>query len=198
PTPAELYPSETLTFVESPVLGRHLCGAFRPGHFRGVGTVVLKLFNIVQPDVACFGEKDAQQLAIIRRMVSDFNVPVEIVPVRTVREADGLALSSRNKHLSREERRIAPMLSQALQAAVAQLDSGETRAATIRQTAHSLLEAEPVIRIEYLDVVDPESLAPIDVVTGRALLAGAIWLGNTRLIDNIGWTASSTVPTAKA
>lgn len=193
PTASEFYPSEPLTFVESPVLSEHLCGAFRPGHFRGVATVVLKLFNVVQPQVACFGEKDAQQLAIIRRMVRDLNVPVEILPVATVREADGLALSSRNKHLSKEERAIAPVLARALNEAYARLAAGETDAAAVKSKALQLLEAEKAVRAEYFEIVDPETLAPLDNVTGRALIAGAIWLGRTRLIDNKSWPGSAGV-----
>src|SRR4029077_4104822 len=110
PTEADLYPDRQLTFVESPALSEHLCGRFRPGHFRGVATVVLKLFNVVQPDRAYFGEKDAQQLAIVRRMVQDLNVPLTVVPVATIREPDGLAVSSRNRLLTPEQRAIAPVL----------------------------------------------------------------------------------------
>lgn len=187
PTASEFYPSEPLTFVESPVLSKHLCGAFRPGHFRGVATVVLKLFNVVQPEVAYFGEKDAQQLAIIRRMVSDFNVPVRILAVATVREADGLALSSRNKHLSTEERAIAPVLARALNSAYARLNAGETDCAEVKAAATKILETEQAVRVEYFEIVDPETLAPLERVTGAALIAGAIWLGRTRLIDNKSW-----------
>src|SRR5580658_7038314 len=139
PHAADLYPREQLTFVESPVLSAGLCGAHRPGHFRGVATVVMKLFNIVQPERAYFGEKDAQQLAIIRRMVEDLNVPVVVVPVPTVREEDGLALSSRNKHLTPAQRTIAPVLFRALQAARARIEKGERSTAAIREAALATL-----------------------------------------------------------
>jgi pantoate--beta-alanine ligase len=189
PAASEFYPAEPLTFVESPVLGRHLCGAFRPGHFRGVATVVMKLFHVVPAHLACFGQKDAQQLAIIRRMVSDLNVPIEIVAVPTVREPDGLALSSRNQHLSAAERRVAPVLYRALQAAEQSLHRGERDAESVLRPARELLAAEPAVRAEYLELVDAETLQPLEQVQHRALLAGALWLGNTRLIDNIPWNA---------
>ncbi len=193
PSAAEFYPVEPLTFVESPVLSRHLCGAFRPGHFRGMATVVLKLFNVTQPHLACFGEKDAQQLAIIRRMVTDFNLPLEILPVATVREADGLALSSRNKHLSPEERAVAPVLARALKEARASIDAGETDCSMLKAAATKAFDAEPLVRVEYFEIVDPETLSPLDRVADAALLAGAIWLGRTRLIDNVTWRSSKAI-----
>lgn len=193
PTASEFYPSEPLTFVESPVLSQHLCGAFRPGHFRGVATVVLKLFNTVQPHLACFGEKDAQQLAIIRRMVNDFNLPIRILPVATVRESDGLALSSRNKHLSAEERATAPALAKALNQALASLRAGEPIGAA-RQRALRALNAEPAIRVEYFEIVDPETLTPLEQPRKQVLIAGAIWLGRTRLIDNLFWSGDMSTP----
>jgi pantoate--beta-alanine ligase len=185
PSVADLYPGEQLTFVESPVLGTHLCGAHRPGHFRGVATVVLKLFNIVQPDRAYFGEKDAQQLAIIRRTVEDLNVPVTVVPVATVREPDGLALSSRNRHLTPRERAIAPVLSRALRCAAAAIERGEPSVAVIKDQTMALFESFPDARVEYFDIVDPVTLQPLESVAGPVLIAGAMWLGTTRLIDNI-------------
>ena len=185
PAVADLYPREQLTFVESPVLGTHLCGAHRPGHFRGVATVVLKLFNIVQPDRAYFGEKDAQQLAIIRRMVSDLNVPVLVVPVPTVREPDGLALSSRNKLLTSEQRAIAPILSQALCAALDWIERGESSAATIRQKATALIARHPDAKLEYFEITNVDTLQPVERIDGPVLIAGAMWLGTTRLIDNV-------------
>ena len=187
PSATDLYPHEQLTFVESPALSAHLCGAHRPGHFRGVATVVLKLFNIVQPDRAYFGEKDAQQLAIIRRMVADLNVPVTVVPVATVREEDGLALSSRNKHLTPEQREIAPVLSCALRAAAALIEQGEKSTAVIREAALAIFAGQPEARVEYFEVTDSETLAPVERIEGSVLIAGAIWLGATRLIDNISW-----------
>ncbi len=190
PTASDLYPTELLTFVDSPVLTAHLCGAHRPGHFRGVATVVLKLFNAVQPDVAFFGEKDAQQLALIRRMVTDLNVPVEIVPVPTVRESDGLAMSSRNRHLTPEERRAAPALYQALLRGIATIEAGERRTAAVVEQALASISNEPMLRVEYFDLVDPETITPIDTIGDSVLLAAAVWLGTTRLIDNIRWSTS--------
>jgi pantoate--beta-alanine ligase len=185
PFSAELYPAEQAAFVDVPTLTEHLCGAFRPGHFRGVATVVLKLFQIVQPDRAYFGQKDAQQLAIIRRMVQDLNVPVDVVAVPTVRESDGLALSSRNKHLSTEQRQIAPALSRALFAAVEHIKRDERSARVIRDSALESLGRYPEIKPEYFELVDPQTLAPVEQVGGAVLIAGALWLGSTRLIDNV-------------
>ena len=190
PAVSDLYPQEQLTFVESPLLGTHLCGAHRPGHFRGVATVVLKLFNIVRPDRAYFGEKDAQQLAIIRRMVDDLNVPVVVVPVPTVREPDGLALSSRNKLLTTEQRAIAPILSQALQAALDLIDKGERSAAVIRLKATEPLAHYPEAKVEYFEITNVDTLQPVDRIDGPVLIAGAMWLGTTRLIDNVTWRPS--------
>jgi pantoate--beta-alanine ligase len=187
PSSADLYPREQVTFVESPVLGTHLCGAHRPGHFRGVATVVLKLLNIVEPSRAYFGEKDAQQLAIIRRMVLDLNVPVTVVHVATVREQDGLALSSRNKHLTAEQREIAPVLWRALSGAVDSIARGELRVATVRQAALAMFEEWHEARVEYFEITDPDTLQPVELVQGPVLIAGAMWLGSTRLIDNMRW-----------
>jgi len=178
----EMYPRTQLAFTEVTRVSEGLCGAFRPGHFRGVATVVLKLFNILQPDRAYFGEKDMQQLAVIRRMVADLNVPVEIVPVPTVREADGLAVSSRNQYLDAEQRRVAPVLFRALQEAARVIHSGEKDAARIRESALRVLGD---VRVEYLEIVDPEDMQPVAMVTGSVRIAGAIWLGTTRLIDNV-------------
>jgi pantoate--beta-alanine ligase len=187
PTVADLYPQELLTFVDSPVLSTHLCGAHRPGHFRGVATVVMKLFNAVQPDVAFFGEKDAQQLTLIQRMVRDLNVPVEIVPVPTVRESDGLAMSSRNRHLTEEQRRVAPALYRGLLEGARAMTAGERQAAAVIEKATAEIATEPSVRIEYLELVDPETITPVEVVGDDALLAIAAWVGDTRLIDNIRW-----------
>jgi pantoate--beta-alanine ligase len=182
PSPAEMYPQEPRTWVDVPALAEHLCGPGRPGHFRGVATVVMKLFQIVQPDRAYFGEKDAQQLAIIRRMVKDLDVLVTVVPVTTVREPDGLAMSSRNRHLTPEERQRAIVLSQALFAARDLVLSGERSAETIRTSVAPLFDA---VQLEYFSIVDPETLTPVDRIDALALIAGAIWLGTTRLIDNV-------------
>jgi len=185
PPVEEMYPLPQLTFVEVTRISEHLCGKFRPGHFRGVATVVLKLLNIVQPQRAYFGEKDMQQLQVIRRMALDLNLPVTIVGVPTVREADGLALSSRNKYLSVEERRAAPALYQALQAAVRGIREGERDVTKARTAALEILEKQPLIRVEYLEIVDPDELAPVSTIGRSVRIAAAIWIGRTRLIDNV-------------
>ena len=185
PPAEEMYPEPSATFVEVPDLGARLCGAFRPGHFRGVATVVAKLFHIVQPDLAFFGEKDAQQLAIIRQMVRDLNFPVEIAPVPTVREPDGLALSSRNQRLTAEQRRMAPALFRALSEGRRSIAGGERQAVKVKAAALEVLESEPGIRVEYVEVVDAR-MQPVDHITGDALLMAAVWIGTTRLIDNVG------------
>jgi pantoate--beta-alanine ligase len=185
PTPETMYPGEQRTFVDVVGLSETLCGAFRPGHFRGVATVVAKLFNIVAPDRAYFGEKDAQQLAIIQHMVADLNLPIEIVPVPIVREPDGLALSSRNRRLSPDERREAPALFQALQQAAERVSQGCECSADVRRSAFERLADAPGIRVEYLEVVDPETMLPVDRIAGPVRIAAAVWLGKTRLIDNI-------------
>jgi len=151
----------------------------------GVATVVLKLLNIVQPSRAYFGEKDAQQLAVIRRMVLDLNVPVTIVDVPTVREADGLALSSRNQHLSAEERCIAPVLIQALRLAQSLIASGVRDAAVVKHEACRVLAEHPDVRVEYIEIVDPEEMQPAGQITAPVRITGAIWVGKTRLIDNL-------------
>jgi pantoate--beta-alanine ligase len=182
PGPAEMYPEEPRTWVDVPSLAEHLCGPGRPGHFRGVATVVMKLFQIVQPDRAYFGEKDAQQLAIIRRIVKNLDVPVTVVPVATVREPDGLAMSSRNRHLTPEERQRATVLSQALFAARDLVKRGERSAETIRTSVAPLFDA---VQLEYFSIVDSETLTPVERIEGPVLIAGAIWLGSNRLIDNL-------------
>jgi len=186
------YPDAPLTFVDLPALTTHLCGAHRPGHFRGVATVVLKLLNIVQPHRAYFGEKDAQQLAVIRRMVADLNVPVTIVPVATVREEDGLALSSRNKHLTPEQRAIAPVLSRALRAAVSTIDQGERSCEVLRNAAETMFSPHPEARLEYFEITNPDTLTPLERIAGPVLIAAAMWLGSTRLIDNVSWPSIRT------
>jgi pantoate--beta-alanine ligase len=182
PSAAEMYPREPLTWVDVPTLSEHLCGPGRLGHFRGVATVVMKLFQIVQPDRAYFGEKDAQQLAIIRRMVKDLDVPVTVVPVATVREPDGLAMSSRNRHLTPEERQRATILSQALFTARDLVQRGERSVETIRTSVAPLFD---VVQLEYFSIVDREALVPVERIDSPVLIAGAIWLGSTRLIDNV-------------
>jgi pantoate--beta-alanine ligase len=185
PEIAEMYARAQRTYVDVEVLTAHLCGAFRPGHFRGVATVVAKLFNIVQPDRAYFGEKDAQQLAVIRRMVEDLNLPLTIVGVPTVREASGLALSSRNQHLSEGERAIAPALYRALQTAAAAIGGGMRDAHAAKGEALAVLAREPLMRVEYLEIVDPSELQPVAEISGPVLIAAAVWVGSTRLIDNL-------------
>jgi pantoate--beta-alanine ligase len=179
----EMYPVPPQTFVEVTGISDRLCGAFRPGHFRGVATVVAKLFHIVQPDIAYFGEKDAQQLAIIRKMVNDLNLPLEIAAIPTVREPDGLALSSRNEGLSAQERRIAPLLFQALQAARRELESGKSTADAL-STGLALLRQDSQMRVEYFEIVN-EEMQPLTRLDGPARILAAVWLGGTRLIDNV-------------
>jgi pantoate--beta-alanine ligase len=185
PDKSEMYPEAPLTSVEVARVSETLCGEFRPGHFRGVATVVLKLFNIIQPSRAYFGEKDAQQLAVIRRMVRDLSLPLEIVPVPTLRESDGLAMSSRNKHLSPEERATAPIVFQSLLAAQQLIAQGSTDPAEIRAASLAVLAQQPAARAEYLEVVDPDDMQPVQSVTGPVRVAAAVWLGSTRLIDNM-------------
>jgi pantoate--beta-alanine ligase len=185
PSIEEMYPRPQRAFVEVTEVSEGLCGQFRPGHFRGVATVVLKLLNVVQPDRAYFGEKDAQQLAVVRRMAADLNLPVTIVEVPTVREADGLALSSRNQHLSSEERQIAPLLNRALATARDLISAGETDAAGVKREALRILNKHPEVRVEYLEIVGPENMQPVKEIAGPVRVAGAIWIGKTRLIDNV-------------
>lgn len=185
PTADEMYLSMPLTTVTVDRLTEHLCGPYRPGHFEGVATVVTKLLNIVQPDRAYFGEKDRQQLAVIRRAVNDLNIPVEVVGVPTLREPDGLALSSRNQLLSSEERQAAPILYRALQKAEDLVRAGETCPGEVMKQGLALIESEPSAQVEYFEVVDPDELQPVDEIDAPVLIAGALWLGATRLIDNI-------------
>jgi len=185
PTVEVLYPGTPLTFVEVAKVTEGLCGRFRPGHFRGVTTVVLKLLNIVQPHRAYFGEKDAQQLAAIKRMVIDLDLPVEVIGVPTVREPDGLAMSSRNRYLTPEQRLAAPTLYRALQAAGQTIAAGVRDPAQVRQAALSMLECERQIEPQYVEVVDAELMTPVEIIEKPVRIAAAVWLGSTRLIDNI-------------
>jgi pantoate--beta-alanine ligase len=185
PSTEDMYPCPPATFVEVTGLQDHLCGKYRPGHFRGVATVVAKLLHIVRPDRAYFGEKDAQQLAIIRRMVADLNLPVEIASVPTVREPDGLALSSRNERLSPPQRRAAPVLFRALEAARAAIQAGCTSSSDALRAGLHELEAEPLVRVEYFEVVDPATIAPVPRIAAPVRIAIAAWVGETRLIDNV-------------
>jgi pantoate--beta-alanine ligase len=185
PPAAEMYPSKPLCTVAIAELGDHLCGRYRPGHFQGMATVVLKLFDIVQPHVAYFGEKDAQQLAIIRRMVDDFNVPIAIEGVPTVREEDGLAISSRNQRLSADERKLAPSLYRALCMVAGEIAKGATDVQAITRRAAAAIPDQPSLRLEYLDIVDTRTMQPLTTIAGPSLVAGALWVGTTRLIDNV-------------
>ncbi len=185
PSLEEMYPHEQRAFVEVTHLDEHLCGEHRPGHFRGVTTVVMKLLNIAQPDRAYFGEKDAQQLALVQRMVRDLNLPVTIVAVPTVRENDGLALSSRNKHLAPEQRRVAVVLYEALRAAEAAIARGVRNSGEVIKEAQRGIGQHPDVRLEYFEIVDPDQLQPVAEISGPVRIAGAIWVGSTRLIDNL-------------
>jgi pantoate--beta-alanine ligase len=185
PSAQEMYPEGFSSWVEVGKVTERLEGAFRPGHFRGVVTVVAKLFNIVQPHRAYFGQKDAQQLAVIRRMVSDLNMNLEIVAVPTVREPDGLALSSRNTYLSAKERKAALVLWKALSLAQELWDKGERSAERLRQEMTSLIQSEPLAKIDYVSIADPDSLEELEEVDRTALVSLAVRIGGTRLIDNI-------------
>jgi pantoate--beta-alanine ligase len=184
PSPAAMYPEGFASHVEVARLTESLCGAARPGHFRGVTTVVTKLFLAVRPDVAVFGEKDFQQLAVIRRMTADLDFGIEIVGLPTIREADGLAMSSRNRLLAPALRDAARCVPRALDAAAVAVARGETRATAVVAAATAVLAAEPNARLEYAQARDPETLEAVEVVTGPTLLALAVWVGNVRLIDN--------------
>jgi len=187
PSVEEMYPQgfDAWVEVDQSLTGR-LEGAFRPGHFRGVTTVVAKLFNIVQAQRAYFGQKDGQQLAVIRKMVADLNMGVEIVGMPTVREPDGLAMSSRNIYLSPKERRAATVLWRSLCRARELFDGGERRAEVIRGEMQAVLASEPLARVEYVSVADAETLAELEAIDGAALVSLAVCIGSTRLIDNIG------------
>lgn len=184
PGVAEVYPPGSSTYVTVEALTAGLCGASRPTHFRGVTTVVSKLFNMVLPDRAYFGEKDYQQLQIIRRMTRDLDFPIEIVPCPIVREADGLAMSSRNRYLNPEQRRAALALSRALAAARTRFAAGERDAEALTAAARAVLESEPLARIDYVELVDAEELTPVERVEHPIVLAVAAFVGQTRLIDN--------------
>lgn len=184
PVAAMYAPDRSVTVSES-LLSRGLCGATRPGHFDGVCTVVLKLFHLFGPDAAVFGEKDRQQLAVIRRMVRDLDVAVEIIGHPILREADGLALSSRNRRLAPEQRADAPRLHQALQAVVRRWEEGEAAAEVLLDGARARLAASPLVRIDYLELVDAGTLQPLHHVDRPAVVAAAVYYGEVRLIDNL-------------
>ncbi len=187
PQPEEMYHKGFSSFVDMDTLTGGLCGKTRPIHFRGVCTVVSKLFHIVMPDKAYFGQKDAQQLAVIRHMVDDLDFGIEIVGCPIIREEDGLAKSSRNTYLNKEEREAALVLNQSLTEGKALMDAGETDAGKIRQAIVEKLESEPLAKIDYVEVVDWNTLEPVENAEGPVLVAIAAYIGKTRLIDNFIW-----------
>lgn len=185
PSVAEMYPENFNSWVDVGKISERLEGASRPGHFRGVATVVAKLFNIVQPDKAYFGQKDAQQLLVIRKMVNDLNMNLEVIAVPTVREPDGLAMSSRNTYLNPEERKAAVVLYQALTLAQRLYSEGEKDAQIIRQQMTELIQKQPLAHIDYISIADAETLDELDKVKPPALVSMAVKIGKTRLIDNV-------------
>jgi pantoate--beta-alanine ligase len=184
PKAQEMYPPGFQTYVEVKELSSGLCGKYRAGHFIGVATVVLKLFNIVQPDIAVFGEKDYQQLMVIQRMVQDLNLDVKIISHPTVREEDGLAMSSRNTYLSPEERKSAIALYKALNLAEELINQGERRVATLKEKLKEFIESYPYTKVQYIEFVHPETLKEVERVDEPTLLALAVFVGKARLIDN--------------
>jgi len=185
PSVEEMYPKGAATWVAVEGLSEKLDGRSRPGHFRGVTTVVAKLFNIVQPDLAFFGQKDAAQAAIIRKMVRDLDMDVEVVVCPIVREADGLAMSSRNAYLDAAQRRQATILNRSLMRMQMMMDRGEARSAELIAAGKQIIAEEPTVRLDYLEIVDPETLDPVSEISHGALIAVAAYVGNTRLIDNM-------------
>lgn len=185
PTPEEMYPAGAVTYVTVEGLSEKLCGKSRPGHFRGVTTVVSKLFHIMEPDLAFFGQKDAAQTTIIRRMVRDLNLPVEITVCPIVREPDGLAMSSRNAYLSLQERKSALVLNRSLTQVRNLFNQGERNGDNLIEAGKQVVAQEPSVRLDYFEIVDPSTLDPMQEVTNGALIAIAAFVGNTRLIDNI-------------
>ncbi len=185
PEPSEMYPEDFSSFVDMNTLTGGLCGKTRPIHFRGVCTVVSKLFNIVTPDRAYFGQKDAQQLAVIRHMVNDLSYGIEIVGCPIIREEDGLAKSSRNTYLNPQERQAALILSQSLAQGRKLMEAGEKDTAKIRQVIMDQIATEPLAKIDYVEIVDWNNLEPVDTIDGPILVAIAVYIGKTRLIDNV-------------
>ncbi|MFA5527892.1 MAG: pantoate--beta-alanine ligase [Peptostreptococcales bacterium] len=185
PAVEEMYPTPSKTFVNVEEITDGLCGATRKGHFKGVASVVAKLFNIVKPDKAYFGQKDAQQLAVIKRMVKDLNMDIEIVGCMTVREEDNLAKSSRNIYLTPEQRKAATVLSKSLFEAKRRVEEGEKEVKKIKQYILDLIGQEPLANIEYVEIVDAENLQPLEIIDRQVLIALAVKIGKTRLIDNL-------------
>jgi pantoate--beta-alanine ligase len=188
PTVEEMYPAGAVTIVEVQGLGEKLCGRSRPGHFRGVTTVVAKLFHIVDPELAFFGQKDAAQVTIIRKMVRDLNMDIDIVVCPIVREPDGLALSSRNSYLDPRQRKTATVLYRALTRIQTMADTGERHASRLVAAGKEVIAEEAGVRLDYLEIVDNETLDPVDDVSRGALVAVAAFIGTTRLIDNLRLT----------
>ena len=184
PTAPEMYPENFQTVVEVDNVSKPLCGAFRPGHFRGVTTVVAKLFNIVKPHFALFGEKDFQQCVVIQRMVKDLNFDLEIIPMPTIRETDGIAMSSRNARLNESERQTSLCISRALNSAQEMVTRGERNTEAVLQMVQDTLSKDGGVRLEYASLCHPETLEEASRVSGPTLLAIAVWVGNVRLIDN--------------
>jgi pantoate--beta-alanine ligase len=185
PSPEEMYPLENITWVNVEKITEPLCGQFRPGHFQGVTTVCSKLFNIVAPDFAFFGQKDAQQAIVIKRMVADLNMPLEIAVCPTVRESNGLAISSRNKYLSEQQKKDAENIYESLQKCHQMIDTGAKDVLEIIDEMRKILQQVPSIEIEYISIVDADTLQNIDHITGKVLIAVAVQMGPARLIDNI-------------
>jgi pantoate--beta-alanine ligase len=185
PAAEQMYPRENLAWINVEKLTRQLCGRFRPRHFRGVATVCAKLFNVVAPDIAFFGQKDAQQAIVIRRMVTDLNMPLKIVVCPTVRQADGLAVSSRNQYLTEQQKKDAAYIYKALKKSENLVRRGTKKSETIISEMKKILKQVPSIKIEYISIVDAQTLQELDKITGRALIAVAVKIGSTRLIDNI-------------
>ena len=185
PTAESMYPQGYQTWVEVEEMTHPLEGALRPGHFKGVTTVVAKLFNAVQPHKAYFGQKDVQQVAVIRQMTRDLNFPIEIVVCPIVREPDGLAMSSRNVYLNSEQRKAATVLFRSLSAAKEVYDKGERDAGMLRQIMTEVLASEPLVQVQYVSCADYDTLEELDIIKGKALLSMAVFLGKTRLIDNL-------------
>jgi pantoate--beta-alanine ligase len=185
PTPAEMYPDKNITWVNVEKLTEHLCGHFRPGHFRGVTTVCTKLFNIVAPGIAFFGQKDAQQAIVIKRMVSDLNIPLEIIICPTVREPDGLAVSSRNKYLSESQKKDATNIYKSLQKCREMIEADIKNTSEIIAEMTKILQQVPSAEIEYISIVNADTLENIDHISGKILAAIAVKIGPARLIDNI-------------
>ena len=185
PTTQQMYGKNNQTWVTVEKLTEPLCGKFRPGHFRGVTTVCAKLFNIVAPDLAYFGQKDAQQAIVIKKMVADLNMPLQIVICPTVRHQDGLAVSSRNQYLTEQQRKDATLIYRALQKCQEMIDSGATDTKSVIAEMRQILDKPPAINIEYASIVDAETLQPVDPIEGKILAALAVKIGNARLIDNI-------------